>query len=93
MLLAFTLITSLGEGIMGTLFTPFVKDVLEGNAATLGTINSSQAVGGVLGGFVAAAAARRWAARALFGWGAVVFGLVDLAIFLYPSCTSRRGRP
>jgi MFS family permease len=83
--LVFTLITSVGEGIMGTLFTPFVKDVLEGNAATLGTISSSQAVGGILGGFIAAAAGRRWSARVMFGWGAVVFGLVDLAIFLYPT--------
>jgi Na+/melibiose symporter-like transporter len=82
---AFSLITAVGEGIMGTLFTPFVKDVLEGNAATLGTISSSQAVGGILGGFVAAAAGRRWTARQLFGWGSVVFGLIDLAIFLYPT--------
>jgi Na+/melibiose symporter-like transporter len=83
-LLAFSLITAVGEGIMGTLFTPYVKDILEGDAATLGTINSAQAVGGILGGFVAAAAGRRWTARALFGWGAVVFGLIDLAIFVYP---------
>ncbi|MEO6512952.1 MAG: MFS transporter, partial [Nocardioides sp.] len=83
--LVFTLITSVGEGIMGTLFTPFVKDVLEGNAATLGTISSSQAVGGILGGFIAAAVGRRWSPRVMFGWGAVLFGLVDLAIFLYPT--------
>ena len=36
-LVVFSLITAVGEGIMGTLFTPYVKDVLEGNAATLGT--------------------------------------------------------
>ncbi len=83
-LLAYSLITAVGEGIMGTLFTPYVKDILDGNAATLGTINSAQAVGGILGGFVAAAAGRRWTPRVLFGWGAVVFGLVDLAIFVYP---------
>ena len=83
-LVAFGLITAVGEGIMGTLFTPYVKDILEGDAATLGLISSAQAVGGILGGFVAAAAGRRWTARALFGWGAVVFGLVDLAIFVYP---------
>ena len=74
-LLVFSLITAVGEGIMGTLFTPYVKDVLEGNAATLGTVSSAQAIGGILGGFVAAAAGRRWSSRALFGWGAVVFGL------------------
>ncbi len=84
-LLGFTLITAIGEGIMGTLFTPYVKDILEGNAAVLGTISSAQAVGGILGGFIAAAAGRRWSSRALFGWGAVVFGLIDLAIFLYPA--------
>ena len=83
-LVAFSLITAVGEGIMGTLFTPYVKDILEGNAATLGTINSAQAVGGILGGFVAAAAGRRWTPRVLFGWGAVIFGLIDLAIFVYP---------
>ena len=83
-LLGFSLITAVGEGIMGTLFTPYVKDVLEGNAATLGTISSAQAVGGILGGFLAAAAGRRWSSRVLFGWGAVVFGLIDLAIFCYP---------
>jgi MFS family permease len=84
-IVAFSLVTAVGEGIMGTLFTPYVKDVLEGNAATLGAISSSQAVGGILGGFVAAAAGRRWTARQLFGWGSVVFGLIDLAIFLYPT--------
>jgi MFS family permease len=83
-LVAFSLITAVGEGIMGTLFTPYVKDILEGDAATLGTVSSAQAVGGILGGFVAAAAGRRWSSRALFGWGAVVFGLIDLAIFCYP---------
>ncbi len=83
-LLVFSLITAVGEGIMGTLFTPFVKDVLEGDAATLGLISSAQAVGGILGGFVAAAAGRRWRPRVLFGWGSVIFGLVDMAIFLYP---------
>jgi MFS family permease len=83
-LVAFGLITAVGEGIMGTLFTPYVKDILDGDAATLGMVTSAQAIGGILGGFVAAAAGRRWTARALFGWGAVVFGLVDLAIFVYP---------
>ena len=92
-LVAFSLITAVGEGIMGTLFTPYVKDILDGNAATLGTINSAQAVGGILGGFVAVAAGRRWTPRALFGWGAVVFGLIDLAIFVYPVPTSPPGRP
>jgi Na+/melibiose symporter-like transporter len=84
-LLGFVLITAVGEGIMGTLWTPFVKDVLHGNAATVGVITSSQAVGGILGGFLAVGAGRRWRPRVLLGWGAVAFGAVDLAIFLYPT--------
>lgn len=83
--LAFTLITSVGEGIMGTLFTPYVKDVLHGSAATLGTINSAQAVGGILGGLAVATVGGRAEPRILFGAGAVLFGLVDLAIFVYPT--------
>ena len=83
--LAFTLITSVGEGIMGTLFTPYVKDVLDGNAATLGIVSSAQAVGGILGGLVVATVGVRASPRALLGLGAVLFGLVDLAIFLYPT--------
>jgi predicted MFS family arabinose efflux permease len=83
--LAFTLITSVGEGIMGTLFTPYVKDVLDGGAAVLGTITSAQAVGGILGGLAVATIGGRTSPRTLLGLGAVLFGLVDLAIFVYPT--------
>ncbi|MFC5178507.1 MFS transporter [Nocardioides taihuensis] len=83
--LVFTLITSVGEGIMGTLFAPFVRDVLDGSAATYGTVSSAQAVGGILGGLAVATVGARWSPRLLFGGGAVLFGAVDLAIFLYPT--------
>lgn len=84
LLLAFSLITSIGEGIMGTLFAPFVRDVLHGGGQAFGLIVSVQAIGGIVGGFVAAALGDRLSAARLFGWGAVTFGLVDLAMFLYP---------
>ena len=77
-------ITSVGEGIIGALAAPFVRDVLRGSASAFGTINAAQAVGGVVSGFAAAAVAHRFAPRSLLAYGAVVFGLLDLALFLYP---------
>jgi Na+/melibiose symporter-like transporter len=84
MLLAFTLITSTGEGIMGTLFAPYVRQVLHGGAEVYGLISGVQAIGGIIGGFLVASLADRWSPVVMLGAGAVAFGLVDLAIFLYP---------
>ncbi len=83
-LLVFGLITATGEGIMGTLFTPYVRDVLDSGAAALGLIMSAQAVGGIVGGFVVAGLGDRLSPVLMLGAGSVAFGLVDLAIFLYP---------
>lgn len=77
-------ISAIGEGIMGTLFAPFVRDVLHGSGSDFGLIVGIQAVGGIVGGLVVTSAGHRWSAYALFGWGSVAFGLVDLALFLYP---------
>jgi Na+/melibiose symporter-like transporter len=84
MLLVFTLITSTGEGIMGTLFAPYVRQVLHGGAEVYGLISGVQAIGGIIGGFLVASLADRWSPVVMLGAGAVAFGLVDLAIFLYP---------
>jgi Na+/melibiose symporter-like transporter len=81
---AFVLVTSVGEGIMGTLFAPFVRDVLHGSAEAYGLVVSVQAIGGIAGGLVAASVGHRVSAAHLFGWGSVVFGIVDLTMFLYP---------
>ncbi len=83
-ILVFILLTGIGEGIMGTLFAPFVRDVLHGSGQAYGIIVSIQAVGGILGGFIAATIGQRIAAVSLFGYGAVIFGVIDLAMFLYP---------
>jgi MFS family permease len=45
---------------------------------------SGQAVGGLLGGVVVGHAGRRLSPVHLLGVGAVVFGLLDLALFNYP---------
>jgi Na+/melibiose symporter-like transporter len=83
-LMIFALVTSVGEGIMSTLFTPFVEHVLHGTSQEFGLVVAAQAVGGIAGGMVAASLGHRIRASRLISWGAIVFGLVDLAIFLYP---------
>lgn len=83
-IIAFTVITCAGEGIMGTLFAPFVRDVLHGSGQVYGVVTGVQAVGGIVGGVVAAGIGHRWSPTILFGVGAVLFGCVDLAIFVYP---------
>lgn len=84
LILVFSLLTSIGEGIMGTLFAPFVRDVLHGSGQAYGLLVSIQAVGGIVGGLIAAAIGQRIPAIVLFGCGAVVFGVIDLTMFLYP---------
>ncbi len=83
-LVVFTLITSTGEGIMGTLFAPYVRHVLHSGAQVYGLISGVQAIGGVIGGFLVASLAERWSPVVMLGVGGIIFGLVDLAIFLYP---------
>jgi Na+/melibiose symporter-like transporter len=83
-LLLFFAMTGIGEAVMGTLFAPFVHDVLGGGAAVYGAILSAQAVGGIVGGLVVTAVAHRVRPRRLLGTGAVVFGALDLVLFLSP---------
>ncbi|MDQ3880745.1 MAG: MFS transporter [Chloroflexota bacterium] len=72
---------SLGEGFFGTLFVPFVTDVLGGDDAWVGWLMTSQAVGGLIGAIVVARYAAGIPPRRLLGGACVVFGLVDLVIF------------
>lgn len=92
-ILVFALITSTGEGIMGTLFAPFVNDVLGGSGQAYGIISGSQAIGGVVGGLIAASIGHRLSPVLLLGAGAMVFGAIDLAIFLYPLALGERWWP
>jgi Na+/melibiose symporter-like transporter len=80
----FGLVTGVGEGVMSTLFAPFVASELGGDETAYGLITSSQAVGGIVGGLIAAALGSRLPAAKMWGFGAVAFGLIDLALFLYP---------
>lgn len=82
--LIFFTVTALGEGVMRTLLAPWVSDVLHGTGRAYGLILSVQAAGGIVGGLVAATIGHRIGPRLLFGVGAVLFGLGDLVLFLYP---------
>jgi Na+/melibiose symporter-like transporter len=83
-ILIFTFIAMVGEGIMGTLFVPFVRDVLHGSGEDYGVVVAVQAIGGVAGGFAAASLGQRRSPVRMFGVGCVVFGFIDLTMFLYP---------
>jgi MFS family permease len=80
-------ITGVGEGVFGVLFVIFVQVVLRGGAQELGLLFSAQAVGGLIGGVVVVGASQALNARAMLGVGAILFGLIDLAIFNYPILT------
>ncbi|MFI7133799.1 MFS transporter [Nonomuraea sp. NPDC050153] len=84
LLVAYMMITGLGEGIFATLAAPFVSDVLGGEGDAYGLFLSVQAVGGILGGLVVALHPGRAAPKVLLGGATVVFGLADLALFTYP---------
>ncbi|NUP49669.1 MAG: MFS transporter [Catenulispora sp.] len=83
-LMVFALLTSVGEGIMGTLFAPFVRRVLHGDSQAYGLIAAVQAIGGILGGLAVAALGSRIPPQRMLAFGAIMFGICDLAIFLYP---------
>jgi Na+/melibiose symporter-like transporter len=80
----FILVTAIGEGIMSTLFAPFVRHVLHGGSQAYGVVAAVQAIGGILGGLLVASIAHHVSPARLLSWGAVAFGAVDLGIFLYP---------
>lgn len=84
-LFAIAAITAVGEGIISVLFIPFVTQVLGGQALELGWLMSAQAIGGLLGGVIIARLGTRIKPPALLGFSAIVFGLIDLAIFNYPA--------
>jgi Na+/melibiose symporter-like transporter len=83
-LLVFSLVTCTGEGVMGALFAPYARSVLHGGPELLGALSSVQAIGGLAGGVVVATVGSGWSPVRMLGVGAVLFGLVDLGIFVYP---------
>jgi MFS family permease len=84
LLCVFFAITSVGEGLIATLYVPFVTRVLQGSEFTYGAMLSAQAVGGLIGSAAVGRFGGRIAAGTLMGTSAVMFGLLDLCIFYSP---------
>lgn len=78
-------LTAIGEGVFSVLITPFTLDVLGVGAIELGWLRSVQGAGGIAGGLLIAGLAKRLSPAVMLGVGGVAFGLIDLAIFNYPS--------
>ncbi|MDE3230522.1 MAG: MFS transporter, partial [Chloroflexota bacterium] len=78
-------VTSIGEGIMGTLFVVFITVNAGGDARSFGGMMSAQAVGGLIGGAFAGLVGKRLLSRWALGISALLFGALDLAIFNAPT--------
>lgn len=84
-LLAFVVITRIGEGLTGTLFVPWATDALHTDATGYGWLLSTQAIGGLAGAAVVGRFGKRIDPLRLLIWSAVTFGLIDLVLFTYPA--------
>ena len=78
-------VTAVGEGVMGALFVVFVSEVIGVGAREFGWMMGAQAIGGLAGGLAVGAVSAAVPPSMLIGVGAVLFGLLDLAIFNYPA--------
>jgi MFS family permease len=74
---------AIGESVMFVLYAPFVTEVLRGDTIHAGGLMSAQAVGGILGGLVISWVAPRVKTYQLLGVSAIIFGLLDFALFNY----------
>jgi MFS family permease len=83
-LFVFRSMNGFGEGVFSVLLAPFVIGILHANGTEFGALSAIQAVGGIAGGLAVASMSRRFTPRQLLGFGALLFGAVDLLIALYP---------
>jgi predicted MFS family arabinose efflux permease len=84
-LLAFFVITRIGEGLTITLFVPWAIDALHSDAAGYGALLSTQAIGGFVGAVVIGRLGARVDPLRLLILSALAFGLIDLGLFTYPA--------
>ena len=83
-LLAFFVITRIGEGLTATLFVPWTADALHSDATGYGLLLSTQAIGGLAGAIVIGRLGSRMDPLRLVILGSLAFGLIDLGLFTYP---------
>lgn len=84
-LFAMAALMAVGEGIMSVLFVPFVTEALGGAALQIGWLMSAQAIGGLLGAVLIGRIGQRITPERLLGPSSIVFGLIDLTMFVYPA--------
>ena len=80
-------VTAVGEGIMGSLFVVFAARGLSGGSNSIGWLMSAQAVGGIIGGLLAAGLASRLRPVPTVVTAFTLFGLIDTVIFNLPRYT------
>ena len=83
-LLAFFVITRIGEGLTMTLFVPWAVDAVHGGEMGYGLLLATQAIGGLAGAVVIGRMGSRINPLRMVIWSAVSFGLIDLVLFGYP---------
>jgi Na+/melibiose symporter-like transporter len=81
-------LAGVAQGIFTVLFVLFVTRALGGDGADVGLLRGVQAIGGLLGGVVVVALARRLEAGRLLGVSLLVFAAIDLAIWNGPALTT-----
>jgi MFS family permease len=84
-------LSQVSQGIFVVLFVVFVLDRLHGTPGDVGLIRGVQAIGGIAGGILVGAIARRTSARGLIGWGFILFGLLSLTTWNLPVLTTAIG--
>ncbi|GIF51559.1 putative MFS family arabinose efflux permease [Asanoa ferruginea] len=77
-------VSSVGEGMMGTLFAVYVTKALHAGGRELGWLMSAQAVGGIIGSLAATRVTARFRPVPLIATCWTFFGVVDVVIFNYP---------
>ncbi len=83
-LLAFFVITHIGEGLTMTLFVPWATDALHGGSTGYGLLLSTQAIGGLAGAIVIGRMGSRLDPLRMLILAALTFGAIDLVLFTYP---------
>jgi MFS family permease len=81
-------LAAVAQGVFTVLFVVFVSRELGGDGADVGLLRGVQAIGGLLGGVLVVAMARRLPAGRLLGVSLLVFALIDLAIWNGPMLTT-----